>query len=128
EMHQVHVLAPLRLTRAALPGMVKRNLGAVINVASVAAFFRSRGNVSYCATNGWMNDFSEALHLELKAVRSAVKVQALCPGFTYTEFHDTMGVSRGAVPGSMWMPAEFVVEESLRGLERGKLYVIPGWR
>ncbi len=128
EMHRLHVLAPLRLTRAALPGMVKRNAGAVINVSSVAAFFRSRGNASYCATKGWMNDFTEALYLELKATGSAVKVQALCPGFTYTEFHDTMGVSRGAVPKSMWLPAEFVVEESIRGLERGKLFVIPGWR
>jgi len=128
EMHKLHVIATLRLTRAALPGMVKRNLGAVINVSSVAAFFRSRGNVSYCATKGWTNDFTEALYLELKAARSAVKMQALCPGFTYTEFHDTMGVSRNSIARSMWMPAEFVVEESLRGLERGKLYVIPGWR
>jgi short-subunit dehydrogenase len=128
EMHKLHVMAPLRLTRAALSGMVKRNLGAVINVASVAAFFRSPANVGYCASKGWMIDFSEALYLELKSARSAVKVQALCPGFTYTEFHDTMRVSRDPIPKSLWMPADFVVEESLRGLERGKLYVIPGWR
>jgi len=128
EMHRLHVIAPLRLTRAVLPSMVKRNQGAVINVSSVAAFFRSRGNVSYCATKGWLNDFTEALHLELRAVGSAVKVQALCPGFTHTEFHDAMGVSKGNIPTSMWMPADFVVEESLRGLERGKLFVIPGWR
>jgi len=128
EMHKLHGMATLRLTRAALPGMVKRNLGAVINVSSVAAFFRSRGNASYCATKGWMNDFTEALYLELKATGSAVKMQALCPGFTYTEFHDTMGVSRNSIARSMWMPADFVVEESLRGLERSKLYVIPGWR
>jgi uncharacterized protein len=128
EMHKLHVTAPLRLTRAALPGMVKRDLGAVINVASVAGFFRSPGNVSYCATKGWMNDFTEGLYLELKAAHSAVRVQALCPGFTYTEFHDTMGVSRNSIPRSLWMPAAFVVEESLRGLDRAKLYVIPGWR
>src|SRR6516162_893130 len=128
EMHRLHVIAPLRLTRAVLPGMVKRNQGTVINVSSVAGFFRSRGNVSYCATKGWLNDFTEALYLELKAVRSAVKVQALCPGFTYTEFHDAMGVSRGPIPKSMWMSADFVVQKSLRGLERGKLFVIPGWR
>jgi short-subunit dehydrogenase len=128
EMHRLHVLAPLRLTRAVLPVMVKRNQGAVINVSSVAGFFRSRGNASYCATKGWLNDFTEALYLELKAVRSKVKVQALCPGFTYTEFHDAMGVSRGPIPKSMWMSADFVVQKSLRGLERGKLFVIPGWR
>ena len=94
----------------------------------MAGFFRSRGNASYCATKGWLNDFTEALYLELRAVRSAVKVQALCPGFTHTEFHDTMGVSKGSVPGSLWMPADFVVDESLRSLEHGKLFVIPGWR
>ncbi len=128
QMHKLHVLATLRLSRAALPEMVKRNTGALINVASVAGFFRSRGNVSYCATKGWINSFTEALYLELKAARSAVRVQSLCPGFTYTEFHDRMGVSRGRIPKSLWLPADFVVEESLRGLDRGKLYVIPGWR
>ena len=128
DMHKLHIEATLRLTRAALPGMIKRNSGAVINVSSVAAFFRSRGNASYCATKGWMNDLTEALYLELRAVHSAVKMQALCPGFTYTEFHDTMGVSRSSVPRKMWMPADFVVDESLRALGKGKLYVIPGWR
>lgn len=128
QMHQLHVMATLRLTRAALGRFVKQDVGAIINVASVAGFFRSRGNVSYCATKGWMLDFTEGLHLELKLARSAVQVQALCPGFTYTEFHDTMGVSRRSIPKSMWMPAEFVVEESLRGLQRRKLFVIPGWR
>jgi short-subunit dehydrogenase len=128
EMHKLHVLATLRLTRAALTGMVKRNSGALINVASVAGFFRSPGNASYCATKGWMNDFTEALYLELKTTGSAVKVQSLCPGFTYTEFHDRMGVSRDPIPKKLWLPADFVVEESLRGLDRGKLYVVPGWR
>jgi len=128
EMHKLHVMATLRLTRAALPGMVKRNRGGVINVGSIASFFRSRGNVSYCATKGWMNDFTEALYLELKGVRSAVKMQALCPGFTYTEFHDTLGVSREGISKSLWMSADAVVEESLRGLDKDKLYVIPGWQ
>jgi short-subunit dehydrogenase len=128
EMHELHINATLRLTRAALEGMVRRNSGGIINVASVAAFFRSPGNVSYCATKGWMNDFSEALYLELKTARSAVKIQALCPGFTYTEFHDTLGVSRKNIPKKMWMPADFVVEESIRALDKGKLFVIPGWR
>lgn len=127
-MHRLHVLATMRLTRAVLPGMVARGEGAVINVSSVAAFFRSAGNVSYCATKGWMCDFSEALRLELDEARSPVVVQALCPGFTYTEFHDVLGVSREALGKGWWMAADFVVEESLRGLESGKLFVIPGWR
>jgi hypothetical protein len=127
-MHRVHVFATLRLTRAVLPSMVKRGEGGVINVSSVAGFFRSAGNVSYCATKGWMNDFTEGLRLELDAAGSRVAVQALCPGFTYTEFHDTMGVDRGVVPRWLWMPADFVVEESLRGLEARRLFVIPSWK
>ena len=55
-------------------------------------------------------------------------VQALCPGFTLSEFHDLLSMDRGAVPASLWMTSDFVVEESLRGFDRRKLIVIPGWR
>lgn len=128
EMHRLHVLATVRLTHAVLPAMVERNSGAIINVSSVAGFARSPGNVSYCATKGWMNDFTEGLRLELAGLDSRVRVQALCPGFTYSEFHDVMGVSRSNIAKSMWLKADFVVSESLRGLERGKLFVVPDWR
>jgi short-subunit dehydrogenase len=128
EMAQLHVLATMRLTRAALEVMAPRNRGAVICVASVAGFLRSAGNVSYCATKGWMNDFCEGLWLEMRTSGSSVKIQSLCPGFTYTEFHDVMQSDRGAVPAWAWMSAEYVVGESLRGLDRGDLFVIPGWR
>jgi uncharacterized protein len=126
-MHRLHVDAVLRLTRAALTGMVKRNRGAVINVSSVAAFLRSPANVSYCATKAWMNAFTEGVYLDLKVVGSAVKVQALCPGFTYSEFHDVMGVERSSIPRWLWMSADSVVDASLNGLESGKLFVVPGW-
>ena len=128
EMHKLHVLATLRLTRAVLPGMVARSRGAIINVSSVASFFRTQGSVSYCATKGWMTHFSEGLRLELDALRSPVVVQALCPGFTYTEFHDVAGADRNRVSKQLWMPAEFVVRKSLDGLAKRKLIVIPGWR
>jgi hypothetical protein len=128
EMHKLHVVAPLRLTRAVLPAMIDRQAGAIINVASVAGFFRSAGSVSYCATKGWMIDFSEGLRVELDTLKSPVNVQALCPGFTYTEFHDVLGSDRDRIPKQLWMPAEFVVEESLKALARRKLIVIPGWR
>lgn len=128
EMVNLHVLATMRLTRAVLPGMIRRGSGAIINVSSVAGFWRSGGNVSYCATKGWMNDFTEGLRIELDLLGSPVKVQALCPGFTYTEFHDVLGVDRGKVPRWLWMEADEVVEASLRGLEIGKLFVIPGWQ
>ena len=125
-MHRLHVLATLRLTHAALPGMIARGRGNIINVSSVAAFWETPGNASYCATKAWMNSFTEGLALELRAARSPVKVQALCPGFTHTEFHDVMGVDRGLIPGPLWMPAEAVVGASLRGLEHGRTVVVPG--
>jgi len=129
EMVRLHIGATMRLTRAVLPGMVARKSGAVINVASVAGYFRSAGNVSYCATKGWMCDFTEALRLELDdAGAPEVVVQALCPGFTYTEFHDVMGVRRDGIGKAWWMPAEFVVDQSLKALPKAELFVVPGWR
>jgi uncharacterized protein len=129
QMHRLHVMATVRLTHAALGKMVPSNAGGIINVASVSAFLRVSGNASYAATKSWMTSFTEGLYLELKSARSAVRVQALCPGFTYSEFHDVMHADRKSLaPSSLWMKAEFVVGESLRCLRKGKLYVIPGWR
>ena len=125
-MHRLHVIATMRLTRAALAAMVPRRLGGVINVSSVAAFGQSPGNVSYCSTKAWMNSFAEGLDLELRSAGSPVRVQALCPGFTTTEFHNAVGMSRDGIPGWMWMRAGDVVDASLRGLERGQLFVVPG--
>jgi len=126
DMHQLHVMATMRLTRAALAAMVPRGSGGVINVSSVAGFGQSPGNVSYCATKAWMNSFTEGLDLELRGAGSPVRVQALCPGFTVTEFHDVMGMSREGIPKRLWMRAEDVVEASLDGLQRGKVFVVPG--
>ena len=128
QMHTLHVTATLELTYAAIQNMVPRGDGAIINVASVAAFSRSQSNVSYCATKSWMVAFTEGLALELRAMASPVQVQALCPGFTWSEFHDTMGVSRERISKSLWMKSEDVVRVSLRGLKGRKLVVIPGWR
>jgi short-subunit dehydrogenase len=125
-MHQLHVMATMRLTLATLAAMVPRGRGGVINVSSVAAFGQSPGNVSYCATKAWMNSFTEGLDLELRGTGSPVRMQALCPGFTVTGFHDTMGMSRDGIPAWMWLRAEDVVDASLRGLERGNLFVVPG--
>jgi short-subunit dehydrogenase len=128
QMHRLHVLATMRLSHAALANMVPRGAGGIVNVASVAGFSQSPQNVSYCSTKAWMISFTEGLAMELQAKRSAVKVQALCPGFTFSEFHDVLGMDRSAIPGSLWMPADFVVEESLQALASGKIVVIPGWR
>jgi len=125
-MLDVHVRATMRLTHAALRGMVARGRGAVINVSSVAGFGQSAGNVSYCASKAWINNFSEGLDIELREAGSPVRVQALCPGFTVTEFHETLGVDRNLIPAWLWMTADAVVEASLRGLERRKVIVVPG--
>ena len=128
-MHRLHILATLRLTHAALQGMVARNAGGVINVASVAGFLISPGALSYGATKNWINGFTEGLWMELKSAGSAVRVQALCPGFTYSEFHDAAAMDRSKLaPPAWWLPAEAVVAASLAGLERGRPFVIPGLR
>lgn len=127
-MHRLHVLATVRLCRAALPGMVARGRGSVVNVSSVAAFAQNPGSASYCATKAWMNSFTEGLHLELAVVGSPVRAQALCPGFTLTEFHDASGIGRKHARQSWWLSPEDVVAASLQGLARGKLFVVPGWR
>ena len=129
QMHALHVIAPMRLCRAALGAMVPRDHGGIINVASVAAFIRRAGGASYGSTKSWMTVFTEALYLELRSVGSHVAVQALCPGFTYSEFHDAMKVSRESMASSsFWLTAEEVVDASLEGLRNRKLFVIPGWR
>jgi len=127
-MHRLHVLATLRLTHAALRGMMARRRGAIINVSSVAGFTTSPGSVSYCATKHWMNVFTEGLYLELKYAGSPVVMQALCPGFTTSEFHDHLDFDRTKIPRILWLKADDVVAESLRGLERRKLFVVTGWQ
>ncbi len=127
-MHRLHVAAIVHLTHAALRGMVERRKGNIINVSSVAGFLHNPYSVSYGATKAWINSFTEALCVELKSIGSPVRVQALCPGFTLSEFHDALGVDRSLIPHSLWLSAEEVVDASLRGLEQEKLIVIPGWR
>jgi hypothetical protein len=75
-----------------------------------------------------MNSFTEGVAMELAVKKSPVKVQALCPGYTLSEFHDVVHMDRSAIPKSLWMSADFVVGESLRAFDRGKLFVVPGWR
>src|ERR1019366_2536373 len=129
QMHLLHINATVALTHAALSTMVSNDKGAVINVCSVSAFVRGSGAVSYGATKSWMAFFTEGILLDLQKVGSSVKVQALCPGFTYSEFHDGMSTDRNQMAGpSLWLRAEDVVDESLRELKSGKLFVIPNWR
>jgi short-subunit dehydrogenase len=128
ELIHVQVIASVRLARAALDGMRQRNRGAIINVASVAAFF-PLWNVTYSSVKAYLVNFSEALQSELWS--NAVKVQALCAGFVITEFHDTPeleGFQRSAIPAILWLKAEYVVKESLKALRRSQVVVIPSWQ
>jgi short-subunit dehydrogenase len=128
-MHRLHVIATMRLTHAALGGLVARRKGGIVNVSSVAAFLTNPGAIGYCSTKTWINSFTEGLYLELKSTDSPVRVQALCPGFVLSEFHDTAGMDRAKLaPAAWWLSAESVVAESLEGLDRGKLIVIPSVR
>jgi short-subunit dehydrogenase len=127
-MHRLHVLAPLQLTHAALSGMVTRDAGAIINVASVVSFLLISGSVGYAATKSWLHVLSEGIYLELRNSRSKVRIQSLCPGYVTTEFHDVIGMNRALIPKFLWLDARFVVRESLQALERNDLLVIPSWK
>lgn len=126
-MLRLHVLTPMRLTRAALPGLLAQGAGDIINVSSVASFLYGAGTVNYCATKAYLRTFSEGLGVELTG--TGVSVQALCPGFTRTEFHQRMGTGAGHRPRLLWMSAESVVRASLRQLDRrGPVICVPGLR
>jgi short-subunit dehydrogenase len=126
-MLRLHTMAPMRLTQAALPVLLDKGGGAIVNVSSVASFLFSAYNVNYCATKAYLTTFSEGLASELAG--TGVQVQALCPGFTRSEFHQRMDLDMSDIPSWMWMPATTVVDASLSALERGGPVVcVPGIR
>lgn len=123
-MAHVHVDAPLRLTRAALPGMLARGRGAIVNVASVMAFYPLPGGATYTATKAALVGFTRALHQELQG--TGVRVQALCPGLTRTEFHQAANLSITQAPGIAWLSTDKVVAHSLRDLAADAAISVPG--
>ena len=125
-MMQVHIVAPVMLCRCVLPGMISRNHGAIINVASLAGLIPIR-NVLYHSSKAFLVSFSEVLHTEL--LNSQVTVQALCPGFILSRFHDTpeyTQFSRYSVPRFLWMTPQQAVTASLKSLYNGKVICVPG--
>ncbi|CAN5348198.1 SDR family oxidoreductase [soil metagenome] len=118
-MLDVLVTAVLRLSHAALAGMTERGHGGVINFSSVAAFL-PRG--TYAAAKAWVNSFSEWAANEYRS--QGVTVMALCPGFTKTEFHERMDVTRGT--SFMWLDVDFLVTKALSDFDKGRVYSIPG--
>ena len=118
----LHVEVPMRLTHAALQGMLARGSGRILNVASVAGF---TPRSTYGACKGWLISFSRWASSAYAS--RGVTVTAVCPGFTHTNFHERAGLPPGqeGVPDWMWLDAPAVVEESLRDAARGKAVSIP---
>jgi short-subunit dehydrogenase len=118
----VLVRAVQRLTRAALPGMVDRGRGGVVNVSSVASYVSQS---TYGAAKAWVTSFSEALAVEMRG--TGVRVMAVLPGYTRTEFQERAGIrTRG--PRMLWLSADRVVDGALRDLKRGRSLSIPSKR
>ncbi|MGB7980811.1 MAG: SDR family oxidoreductase [Candidatus Nanopelagicales bacterium] len=126
--HEEHLLdvlvrATLRLTHAALPGMVERGRGAVINVSSVAGW-TSLG--TYAAAKSWVTVFTESLGAELSG--TGVTATAVCPGMTHTEFHDRAQMNMTALPAWAWLDARRVAREGLAAARAGRTISVPSKR
>jgi len=115
--------------------MLARNRGAVINVASLAAFIPLPGDAIYSATKAYLVSFSQALQVELKG--TGIRVQALCPGLTRTEFHNRLappagtlgdgGFDTARIPSIFWSSPDEVATASLRALQHGRVICAPGF-
>ena len=119
----VLVRTPMRLMHVALPGMKARDKGIVINVSSVAGFIAGG---TYSASKSYLTVLSESLNTELGD--SHVKVSALCPGFTRTEFHQRGRMSMKGLPAFMWLNADELVAKAWSDALKGKAVCVPGWQ
>jgi len=122
---RLNVLALVRLTHAALTGMVERGHGGVINVSSVAAYQPAPNSATYCATKAFVSSFTNAIHEELHG--TGVKAMVLAPGFTHTEFHERSGIgNKDRLPEFLWQSADEVVTTALKAYDRGRAVCVPG--
>jgi short-subunit dehydrogenase len=124
---QVMVNAVLHLTHLFEPGMTERRYGRILNVSSLAALMPgSAGHTLYGAAKSFLVKFSESLALEHSG--DGVHVTALCPGFTFSEFHDVLGNRKlvSKLPSYMWMDATTVARQGYRAVMDGKAVHVPG--
>jgi len=123
QLLDVLVRTPMRLMHGVLPGMKERDKGIIINVSSVASFIAGG---TYSASKSYLTVLSESLHTELADTK--VKVSALCPGFTRTEFHQRGRMSMKGLPAFMWLNADRLVEKSWSDALKGVAVSVPGWQ
>jgi uncharacterized protein len=125
---RLNVEAVHHLTGAFLPRMVERGAGAILNVASTAAFQPLPGFATYAASKAFVQSFSEAVHAELGG--TGVTVTCLCPGFTHTEFPENAEAAEaeGLIPGFLWMEAPEVARVGIEAMVAGRRTAIPGLR
>lgn len=121
QMLDVLVTAVMRLTHAALPGMIARGSGAVLNISSVAGWITGG---TYSAAKAWVTVFSESLATELAG--TGVHVTAVCPGFTHTEFHQRASMEIDGIPEWMWLDTQEVVDRALRDVRKGRPISVAG--
>lgn len=123
-MIDLNVRALTDLARAVVPAMIARQSGAILNLASTAAFQPGPGMAVYFATKAYVLSFSEALHEELKP--HGIKVSALCPGPTRTEFGEVAGFAGGKVFNRLGMDSPTVAALGLEALERNRAIRVTG--
>jgi short-subunit dehydrogenase len=115
--------APMQLAHAVLPQMLSRNSGTIINVSSIASFIAGG---TYSAAKAYLTVHTESLHSELS--NTNIKISALCPGFTHTEFHQRGKMKMSGLPNFMWLESDRVVADSWKAAMAGKAICIPGWQ
>jgi short-subunit dehydrogenase len=123
DMFDVLVRTPMRLMHVILPKMKVRNSGTVINVSSVASFIAGG---TYSASKSYLTVLSESLHTEL--LGTDVKISALCPGFTRTEFHQRGRMKMKGLPEFMWLNSDQLVAAAWSDAQAGKAVSVPGWQ
>lgn len=124
-MIHLHLDATVRLTHAVIPQMKTNKNGAIINVSSIGGLIPMPGSATYNATKSFLVSFSEAIAMEL--ADDGIVVQALCPGFTYTEIWDSAGYQdMSDIPAIAWMSADEVVIISLGAIPKKRYLVTTG--